>query len=153
MVRALLVAVRSITGCLLLVVGYRMGRAREPVGQAAGFGLACVWILIVARVARAHYFVLLLPGVIFVGVWLLRSQRPKLAACYVLLPGLLTLLHYALTDVVGWIGLLGIGTTLWHLAACVTLIRLSPQQESGAGTEAESMVDEGEPVPRLPMAA
>ncbi|HEV3136866.1 MAG TPA: glycosyltransferase family 87 protein, partial [Pirellulales bacterium] len=93
-VSALVLAVRTFAGLLLLVVGYRMGRANEPVGQAAGFGLACVSILIVARVARAHYFVLLLPAVIFVGVWLLRAQRPKLAACFVLLPGLLTLVHY-----------------------------------------------------------
>ncbi|HEV3138259.1 MAG TPA: hypothetical protein VGZ26_10150, partial [Pirellulales bacterium] len=85
-------------------------------------------------------------------IWLLRARRPKLAACFILLPGLLTLAHYALTDIVGWIGLLGIGTTLWYLAACVTLIRLAPTQESRAETETKSMVD-AELVPRLPMAA
>jgi chromate transport protein ChrA len=153
MVRALLLAVRGFAGCLLLVVGYRMGRAQDLVGQAAGFGLACVLIVIFARVARAHYFVLLFPAVIFVGIWLLRAQRPKWAACFVLLPGLLTLAHYALTDIVGWIGLLGIGTTLWYLAACVTLIRLSSRKASRATTDAEWIVDEDEAVPRLPMAA
>jgi hypothetical protein len=153
MVRTLLLAVRAFAGCLLLVVGYRMGRAQDTLGQAAGFGLACVLIVIFARVARAHYFVLLLPAVIFVGIWLLRAERPKLAACLVVLPGLLTLAHYALTDLVGWIGLLGIGITLWYLAACVTLIRLSSRKRSRVWTDAEWIFDEDGAVPRLPMAA
>ena len=90
---------------------------------------------------------------IFVGIWLLRAQRSKLAACFVLLPGLLTLAHYALTDIVGWIGLLGIGTTLWYLAACVTLIRLSSRKKSRARTDSEWIVDADEAVSLLPMAA
>ncbi|MBI3838018.1 MAG: DUF2029 domain-containing protein [Planctomycetia bacterium] len=140
--RTPLLAARAVAGCLLLAVGYRMGRAQDRLGQAAGFGLACVLILILPRVARAHYFVLLLPAVIFGGVWLLRAQRPKLAACYVLIPGLLTLLHYALTDVTGWIGLLGIGTTLWYAALCVTLIQLSRRRESRATTDHEVAVQQ-----------
>lgn len=107
---------------LVTAVGFRMARAQDQLGQAASFGLACAATLIVFSIARGHYFVMLLPAVTFVCLWLLRQGRANLAAVLAIVPGVLVIAHYALLDFAGRIGLLGLGTTLWFLTACVSLL-------------------------------
>jgi hypothetical protein len=134
-VDALLVAARVAAGCLLLVVGYRMARAGDRLGQTAGFGLACVLTLIVAPIARGHYYVMLLPAVVFAGAWLLEARHPRLAVGFALAPVLLVVTHYAVLAAAGRVGLLGIGTTLWYAATCAALLRLgrsAPTPEESA---------------------
>src|SRR5207237_858956 len=84
----------------------------------AAFGLAAVATLIVAPVARGHYFVLLLPAALFVPLWLIQSGNRGAGVRSAVVPALLVVAHYSLLNYAGRIGLLGIGTTLWYFAAC-----------------------------------
>ena len=86
--------------------------------------MACAVTLVIARFARAHYFVMLVPSALFLAAWLWRAGRPRLAAAHLAVPAVLVVLHYSLMNVVGWYGLLGIGTTFWYIASCAALLRL-----------------------------
>lgn len=120
--RRIILAIRLAAGCLLLPMGFRLGRADDLLGRAAGFGLACVATLVISPVARAHYFVLVFPAVIFVSLWLLRRGRPRAALCSAIVPATLVIAHYCAIHVVGRVGLLGLGTTLWFFWATVTVV-------------------------------
>jgi hypothetical protein len=127
---AALVVVRAIAAALVVVVGFRMGRARDQVGQAAAFGLACAATLVVFPIARTHYYVLLLPAVAFVSLWFARAGRVRFAVALAVIPGALVITHYALLDVAGRVGLLGLGTTAWYLAAGIGMCRPQPSAAS-----------------------
>jgi len=116
--------------CLLLAVGYRAARDRDLLAQTVTFSLACVATLVIAPIARGHYFVLLLPGTMFVPAWLLREGRARWATVLAILPPVLTLAHYTLMDFTGRIGVLGIGTMLWYTAACLVVLRTSAVAEA-----------------------
>jgi hypothetical protein len=133
LVNGLLLAARVAAGCLLLAVGYRTARSRDALQLAAAFGLACVSTLILSPIARGHYYVLLFPATMFVSAWLVRQRRPGWAVCSAVVPAALTVAHYTLLGVAGRIGLLGIGTTVWYVAACVAIVRMT----SRASTPAE----------------
>ena len=74
--RQIILAIRLAAACLLLPMGFRLGRADDVLGRAAGFGLACVATLVISPVARAHYFVLVFPAVIFLSLWLVAAGSP-----------------------------------------------------------------------------
>ncbi len=116
--KTLLVA-RAALACLLVVVAFRAGQSGENLRQAAGFGLACVSTLILAPVARGHYFVLFLPATIFVCLWLARHERIRSAVALAAISCLLVIAHYVALNIAGRVGLLGIGTTLWFIAASI----------------------------------
>ena len=93
---------------------------------ALGFGLACVAMLVVSPVARGHYFMLLAPATFFMPLWLLLRGRPRSAkAMGVVLP-VLSISHYVLLPFAGRIGLLGLGTAAWLIAAMVIVVFTSP---------------------------
>ncbi len=117
-----LLVVRLVAVGLLVAVGYRTARSQDKLGQAAVFGLACVLTLIVFAIARAHYYVLLLPAVTFVCLWLLRRDQWNWAVGLAIVPGILVVGHYAFLSVTGRIGLLGLGTTLWYVSASVRML-------------------------------
>jgi hypothetical protein len=121
-VNALLLVVRLLAGGLLLALAYRMGRASDLLGRAVVFSLACVATLIIAPIARGHYYVLFLPAVLFLTAWLVREQHARAAKCFAIVPAVLVIAHYALIDYVGRMGLLGLGTTLWYMSAVVFLL-------------------------------
>jgi hypothetical protein len=105
-------------------MGYRMARHQDTLGLVAAFGLACVATLILAPIARGHYFVLLLPAVMFTSAWLVEHGRRRWALTMAAVPTALSIAHYVALDYAGRIGLLGIGTTVWYAVACVALWRL-----------------------------
>ena len=108
----------------LFLVGVRLGTHGDSLlGQAAGFGLACAALLVVSPVARNHYFLLFAPAVLFVPLWLDCQGRRRWAIILAITPGLLILLQYVLMPYVGRIGLLGLGTTGWLMAAMVLTVR------------------------------
>jgi hypothetical protein len=124
LVRTLLLAVRGALGCLLLLVGYRVARAQDRLGQTVAFGLAYLLTLVVCQIARAHYFMIWFPVVMFVCQWLLRANHPRWAALYAFSPGILVFTHYVFLHSAGATGLLGLGTALWFTTACFTLLGL-----------------------------
>jgi hypothetical protein len=125
----LLLAARIAAGCLLAVVGFRVGRSRNQLATAAAFSLACASTLVLSPIARGHYYVLLLPATMFTGAWLLAQDRPRWAMGAAAAPAALSVAHYAAIDVAGRIGLLGIGTAVLYSLACAALVRSkrSPQ--------------------------
>lgn len=125
-VNTTLLFVRIALLAALLLVGLRLGAGgAAPIGQAAGFGLACAVMLVVSPVARNHYFVIMAPAVLFVPLWLSQMGRRRSAMILALVPGVLIVLQYVLLPYVGRIGLLGLGTTGWVMAAMVLMDRTS----------------------------
>jgi hypothetical protein len=107
----------------LLLVGLRLSAHSDvPLCQAAGFGLACAALLVVSPVARNHYFVLLAPAVLFVPLWLDGRGRCRAASILAVVPCVLIVAQYVMLPYVGRLGLLGLGTTGWLMAAMVLLV-------------------------------
>jgi hypothetical protein len=120
---ALLLA-RAALALALLALGVRLGQGDgSRLNLATGFVLACVAMLVVSPVARGHYFMLLAPATLLVPLWLDRHDWPRAAAIMALAAPLLPLLHYALLPYAGRIGLLGLGTAAWLMAALVLVAR------------------------------
>lgn len=103
---------------LLGIAGWTAARSREPRRMTAVFGLACVASLIVSPLSRGHYFVMLLPGVLW-GTATSRNASPQRLRWMLWSPAILTLMHYVLLDQAGRIGLLGLGITIWFVVAAV----------------------------------
>jgi hypothetical protein len=115
---------RAMLGLALLALGIRLGR--EPgnkLNMATGFALACVTMLAVSPVARAHYFLLLAPAVILVPLWLDRHGRSRAGVVMAAIPPVLSVLHYIVLPYGGRVGLLGFGTAAWLMAAMVLIAR------------------------------
>jgi len=115
---------RAMLGLALLALGVRLGR--EPgnkLNMATGFALACVTMLAVSPVARAHYFLLLAPAILLVPLWLDRHGRPRAGVIMAAIPPVLSILHYVLLPYGGRVGLLGLGTAAWLMAAMVLIAR------------------------------
>jgi hypothetical protein len=118
LVSQILLVVRGLALLTLLGVATRASRSEDRLLWAAALGLSCVATFVVSPVARGHYFVLILPAVLFVPLWLLQCGKPREAIRAALIPAVLVVLHYALLKYAGRIGVLGIGTTFWYFAAC-----------------------------------
>jgi hypothetical protein len=131
-INLLLVAVRGAVVVLLFLLGYRMARAQDWLGQTAAFSLAYLATLIICQIARAHYFMIWFPAVTFVCTWLIRAGRPYWAVLYAILPGVLTVSHYAFLHTAGGTGLLGLGTGFWFTSVCFTMLRICPVEKSAA---------------------
>jgi hypothetical protein len=133
-----LLFVRIILLLALLLVGIRLGKQDDIVfSQAAGFGLACAALLVVSPVARNHYFLLLAPAVLLLPAWLERRGSFRAAKILSVVPGVLVVLQYVLLPYVGRIGLLGLGTTGWLLAAMVLTVKAaSSANQSAAAPDA-----------------
>jgi hypothetical protein len=109
---------RGIVLVLLVTVALVVSLRGDEPGQAATYGLASLAILLISPLAWGHYYVLALPAVLCVPLWLGRRGHP--AAAKAVAAGLpaLSWAHYVLMPWSGPIGLLGLGTTLWFVAAC-----------------------------------
>ncbi len=125
-VTRVVLAFRLAALALLAGAAWRLARRATFCSQGVAFGLACVATLVVSPVARGHYFVLFLPGMIFVPLWLQDRGRPRAAFAAALAPAVLSVAHYVALHQAGRIGLLGLGTTAWLFAICV--VALGPTQ-------------------------
>ncbi|HEV3004493.1 MAG TPA: glycosyltransferase 87 family protein [Pirellulales bacterium] len=133
-VRQALGAVRLSIMALLLVYGVRMGGRGDRLGQSAGFGLACVATLVVSPVARGHYFMLWLPGVIAAPIWLWRHDCRRASLAVAAVPAILTLSHYLFMPTMGRIGALGLGTAIWFLATVWCMLAADRRASRGLGS-------------------
>ena len=141
LVDTILLLIRVALGCFLLPVGYRVARARDRLGQTVAFGLAYLLTLIVCQIARAHYFMIWFPVILFVSLWLIRERHPRLATLYAVVPGILVMAHYVFLHSVGAIGLLGLGTAVWYSAVCLTILWLSPAETSESTFSSHTVSD------------
>ena len=117
--------VRIAKGLLLtLLFGLALVPARNDLtGHAVAFGLACLGILLISPVAWTHYYMMTLPAILCVPLWLDRKGHPKTARWMAGAPLLLVWTHFLAKQWVGPIGLLGLGITVWFLAVCALVIR------------------------------
>jgi hypothetical protein len=107
-------------GCLLLVT-LRASKSGDRLAGGAVFGLACAATLVICPVARGHYFVMVVPALLFNSMWLNRLGHCRTARILAVTPALLIWLHYVLLPWTGRVGLLGLGTTAWYFANCAVL--------------------------------
>jgi hypothetical protein len=124
LVNTFLLLVRVVLGCLVVLMGYRVARSQDRLGQTVAFSLAYLLTLVVCQIARAHYFMIWFPVVMFTCLWLIREKRPRLAVVFAVVPGTLVTAHYVFLHSAGAIGLLGLGTALWYSAVCLTVLWL-----------------------------
>ncbi|CAI2718756.1 glycosyltransferase family 87 protein [Nitrospina watsonii] len=122
---------------LLFPVAVRLTGSDTVLNRSLLFGLACVAALIVSPVARGHYYMLQLPALMFVPLWLYQQGENRWARRMAIIPVVLSLLHYAWVPVTGRMGLLGIGTTLWYLIVVIRLLA-ARVPESGTASAPQS---------------
>ncbi len=146
----LIVVARILALVALLMLVFRAAFRSELVGRGTIFGLACVATLVVCPVSRACYYGLFLPAIPFVSGRLLAMGRNRYAQLLAWLPVALVWPQYVLLPTGGRIGWLGLGTTVWFLAACVLLQRrVQPQIELPQASLEIRRKPEVEPAPLL----
>jgi hypothetical protein len=111
----------------------------------AVFGLTCAVMLVVSPVARGHYFMLELPAVLFVFLWVWKRHGPSKALLCASIPAVLSVMHYGFIpfpQVFGFLkvgtlllGTLGIGTALWYGVMAYVLIK-APAREARVVSQA-----------------
>lgn len=126
--RMLLLSGRAAACLLLAVLGLSMGLTGAPLARVAGFAMACVATLIVAPIARAHYYTLMYPAVLFPALWLVTVGRLRTARLIAYVPIALVWGHYLALDQLGRIGWLGLGTTLWFSGTSIVLVIAAVRQ-------------------------
>ena len=114
--------VRLAASVLVLCLGYVLGRRENRLAQVAGFGLAAAATLVVSPISRVHYFMLLLPAIVYLPLWLIEQGRSRAAAIVALVPVVLLFAHYLALSIAGPLGLLGIGSSIWFFAGCGILL-------------------------------
>ena len=118
-----LLAARLVILAALLALGFRLGRRGDSLSLAVAFSLGCMAMLVVSPVSRGHYFMLVCPAVIFVPWWLDLRGRFRTAVVLAVTPVLLIDMHYALMPFATRVGLLGLGISVWLLAAMAVIAR------------------------------
>ncbi|HEX4144253.1 MAG TPA: glycosyltransferase family 87 protein [Pirellulales bacterium] len=117
----LLLAARLAVLGLAVLAAVWAGRRRDPLATASLFALGLVASLVVSPVARTHYFLLVAPAVLFVPWQLERAGRRRLAWWMAWTPTVLVVPHYFWPLAAGRVGWLGIGITVWLVAAGIWL--------------------------------
>ena len=133
-VTQVVLVIRVLLGLLLVPLAWR--RSGSPLDRLAVFGLACVAMLVVSPVARGHYFMLELPAVLFVSLWVWKYKGASWAVLCASVPAALSVMHYifiTFPQMFGplktgtlFLGTLGIGTALWYLVMSCILTLSSP---------------------------
>ena len=108
---------------LLLLLGLAVAPGRgDKLGQAVGFAMACVGMLLVSPVAWTHYYMMVLPAALVVPLWLWRRGHLGVSRVMAIMPVVLVWSHYLAKRSAGSIGLLGLGTSAWFLAICAVVV-------------------------------
>ena len=133
-VTQVVLVIRVLLGLLLVPLAWR--RSGSPLDRLAVFGLACVAMLVVSPVARGHYFMLELPAVLFVSLWVWKYKGSSKAVLCASVPAALSVMHYifiTFPQMFGplktgtlFLGTLGIGTALWYLVMSCIMALSSP---------------------------
>jgi Glycosyltransferase family 87 len=123
--RNVILAARALLLVLLLVDGWKAARCGEPLAITAAFSLACMLTLLISPLSWAHHYVLWLPAVWLVPLWLWSEDRRSLAVSLLLAANGLVWIHYLFLPVAGRIGLLGVGATVWFTIAAAAMFQKS----------------------------
>lgn len=114
-------AVRVAIGFILislLALAAMVGRRGHALDAFSAFALASCATLLVSPLAWGHYFMVQLPALLCVPIWLSRSGMPRAARIAALAPVVLSWSYYLAMPQFGGLGLLGLGTAGWFLGGC-----------------------------------
>jgi hypothetical protein len=115
-------------GIKLAVLGFLLGLAALVLRTAwqssltlwpAVFGLGCLATTIVSPLSWGHHYVMAAPAMLFVPALLLQPGKQRAAMILAGSAAALCMSHYVALEVAGRIGLLGIGMSVWTVAAIV----------------------------------
>jgi hypothetical protein len=118
-------AVRVFIGLVLialLAVGLAVGRRTDNLDRATAYSLSGCATLLVSPLSWGHYYMTGVPAVLCVPLWLWRRGRPGLARIATVIPPILSWSYYLAMPYTGALGLLGLGTAAWFLAACGVIL-------------------------------
>lgn len=144
-----LIVVRLGLLALLAVVGWRAAKRGGPLDFAAAYGAACVATLLVSPLSWGHHYLIAAPGTLIVPLWFWQRGQTRAAKALAYSSFALMWGHYLLLDWTARAGMLGIGTTIWFLAAAIGMLRgdsatgaaatgnSDPRANSGAKTSPE----------------
>ena len=131
-----ILAIRVLLCLLLIPLAWQ--RADSTLDRLAAFGLACAAMLVVSPVSRGHYFMLELPAVLFVSLWVWKNVGPRKALLCASVPAVFSLMHYIFITFhhmfvylklgILFYGTLGIGTAIWFVVMTYVLVTFSPKQ-------------------------
>ncbi len=106
----------------LVAVGLAAGRRPDLLDRATAYSLSCCATLLVSPLSWGHYYMAGVPAVLCVPLWLSRRGRPGLARIAAAMPPILSWSYYLAMPYTGGVGLLGLGTAAWFLAACGAIL-------------------------------
>lgn len=129
-VHRLLLAVRLGLLALLAAVGWRAARRGRGTDLAAAYGAACIATLLVSPLSWGHHYLIAAPGLLFAPLWFWQQGRFRFAKNLALSGCGLLWSHYLLLDWTGRAGLLGLGTTVWFLAATIGMLQRSAAENA-----------------------
>lgn len=116
---------RALLALLVALCAARWREGSDRLGQAAVFGFACAATLPISPISWGHHYVILLPSGLFLPAVFRHANRLGAARALAIAPAALVLLHYgALEFGAGRVGLLGVGTFAWCVAAGLLLLRV-----------------------------
>jgi hypothetical protein len=106
----------------LLGVAVIVGRRENGPDAFTAFGLACCAMLLVSPLAWGHYFMAELPALICVPMSLSRRGMLRASRVAAVIPVGLSWSYYVAMPYVGGVGILGLGTAAWFVAACGLMV-------------------------------
>ncbi len=113
--------------CLVLRTAWQDSLAPWP----AVFGLGCLATLIVSPLSWGHHYVMAAQAMLFVPALLSQPKQQRLARWLATSAALLVIVHYIALEQVGRIGLLGIGMSLWCVAAiAICIVQIQRQSRA-----------------------
>jgi hypothetical protein len=118
---------------LLLGVGSALARKENDLDRATAFGLACGATLMVSPLSWGHYYMVQLPALICVPIWLARRGMTRLSSIATIIPALACWAHYVAMPYAGAIGLLGLVTAAWYLAILGAIVMVELTGALGIG--------------------
>ncbi len=124
---------------LLVAVAGIVGRRGNGLDARVAFGLACCATLLVSPLSWGHYFMVELPALVCVPLWLWRRGLWRLAKVAAGVPVVLSWAYYLAMPQAGGLGVLGLGTAGWFLLGCGVIL----------GAEAAGVIEMGG-VPSIP---
>jgi hypothetical protein len=138
--------VRVATGvalALLLAVGLAVGTRNTPLDQATAYSLALCATLLVSPLAWGHYYMIQLPALLCVPLWLSWRGMPRLAGIVAALPPVLSWTYYVGMPYTGELGILGLGTALWFVLACGCILGIESTAPFAASSLSRTRMDSG----------
>jgi hypothetical protein len=109
---------------LLLCYGWVAARRNNAWTLSSVFALSCLLISAISPVFRGHYYMLWLPAVWIVPLYILRNGRPRLATSLAISACALIWIHYLLLPWAGRAGVLGLGASAWYVVATISVLRI-----------------------------